>query len=352
MARPHRIDLPGGWYHVMSRGIDRRLLFLEDCDCLHFLGLLEEMVERYNVEVHCYVLMGNHYHLLMRTPHANLSRAMQWLNVSHGVWFNRRHPRVGPLFQGRFKSVPIDGEGTWALQASVYVHLNPVRVKGLGLGKRGRKAEGLGISPPPPPELVEARVKALKRHRWSSYPAYAGYASRPDWLTCEDLWRRAKHDGLSETLSYRRQVEESLTGGLNEVDSLGKQLAGVLAVGSSAFLDKLRRGVRGNRSEQKAIRAWRRLLPFDRVVELVAQEKREPWEKFRDRRGDSGRDLALWLGRKHCGLTLAELGYAAGGMSYSAVSMAVHRFDAQRKTDASVRVLLNRIEAHLCNVQT
>jgi hypothetical protein len=78
---------------------------------------------------------------------------MQWLNVSYGVWFNRRHDRVGPLFQGRFKSVPIDGEGAWALQASVYLHLNPVRLKGLGLGKGQRKAEGLGLVPPTP-ELV------------------------------------------------------------------------------------------------------------------------------------------------------------------------------------------------------
>ena len=94
MARPYRIDIRDGWYHVMSRGIERRLVFGDERDYGHFLELLEEMVERYGVKLHAYVLMGNHYHLLIQTPHANLSRAMQWLNVSYGVWFNRRRRRA------------------------------------------------------------------------------------------------------------------------------------------------------------------------------------------------------------------------------------------------------------------
>jgi putative transposase len=82
----------------MSRGIDRRRIFDDEGDRLHFLGLIEKVVERYGVKVHAYVLMANHYHLLVQTPDANPSSAMQWLNVSYGVWCNRRHPRDGPLF--------------------------------------------------------------------------------------------------------------------------------------------------------------------------------------------------------------------------------------------------------------
>ena len=141
MTRPLRIDVVGGWYHVTARGIERRSVFRNDRDNAHFLELLEEMRERYAVTVHAYVLMGNHYHLLIQTPEANASQALQWLNVSYSAWFNRRHGRCGPLFQGRFKSVLVDGNGGWALEASVYVHLNPVRVKRLGLDKGGRRAE-------------------------------------------------------------------------------------------------------------------------------------------------------------------------------------------------------------------
>ena len=136
MSRPLRIDIPDGWYHALSRGLGKRVIFEDARDHEHFLELLGGMVGRYGVRLHAYVLMHNHYHLLIQTPQANLSRAMQWLNVSYGVWFNKRHDRVGPLFQGRFKALPVEAEGSWALQASVYLHLNPVR-NGLVQAKEG-----------------------------------------------------------------------------------------------------------------------------------------------------------------------------------------------------------------------
>ena len=131
MARPLRVNVRGGWYHVTARGLERRQIFSSERDHEHFLELLEEMWKRYGVEVHAYALMGNHYHLLLRTPEANASEAVQWLNVSYSVWFNKKRDRWGHVFGGRFASVLIDSEGSWALNASVYVHLNPVRVQGL-----------------------------------------------------------------------------------------------------------------------------------------------------------------------------------------------------------------------------
>jgi REP element-mobilizing transposase RayT len=347
MARPLRIDIPDGWYHVMARGSDRRVLFEDDREHAHFLELLEEMVARYGVRLHAYVLMGNHYHLLVQTPHANLSRAMQWLNVSYGVWFNRRRGRVGPLLQGRFKAVLIDGEGSWALLASVYLHLNPVRIKGLGLGKRERKADQLGISPPPTPEMVKARLETLREHRWSSYLAYAGYQRRPGWLTCEDLWQRAKQRELEPQASYRQFVEDPLKAGVAEMETLADRIKETLAVGSAAFLDRLRRRVRGNRHEQPAVRSWQRLLPFTRVAAAVAKEKGEPWARFRDRHGDWGRDAALWLARRHCGMTQAELGEAAGGMAYPAVGHAVRRIERRRQNDSKLNRVLTKLEGQL-----
>src|SRR5206468_4237132 len=114
MARPLRISLIGGWYHLTARGNERRAIFRDDTDYEHFLSLLAQMVSQYGFQLHTYVLMPNHYHLLIEISQDNLSRGMQWLNVSYSQWFNRRHQRVGHLLQGRFGSVLLETE-RWGL---------------------------------------------------------------------------------------------------------------------------------------------------------------------------------------------------------------------------------------------
>src|SRR4051794_24695000 len=100
MARPLRVHRSDIWYHVTGRGTERRAIFRGDRDRRHLIDLFAAAVERFGLRIHAYVLMPNHYHLLLETPQQNLSRAMQWINVSYSVWFNRIHQRVGPLFQG------------------------------------------------------------------------------------------------------------------------------------------------------------------------------------------------------------------------------------------------------------
>ena len=349
MSRPVRIDIRDGWYHVTARGIERRELFRDERDGAHFLELLEEMVARYGVRLHAYVLMGNHYHLLLQTPQANASRALQWLNVSYGVWFNRRHNRCGPLFQGRFKSLPVDGNGAWALELSVYLHLNPVRVKGLGLGKRERAAEKAGMATAPAADLVAARLRTLREHRWSSYGAYAGYGVRPSWLTCSELWRRAKRDTLGEKPSYRWYVEERLRQGAQE-GGIERLTAG-LALGSTAFVERMRRLVKGDRRTQPAVRGWQRLLPFEQVIAAVEATKGAKWATFCERRGDWGRDVVLWLARRHCGLTLRELGERVGA-DYPAVSKAILRMGSRLQSDRGLRAVVAEAEGVMSHVQT
>lgn len=183
---PAGTNLCGGWYHITTRGVRRREIFADDQDREHFVGLLEELVNRYGIVLHAYVLMDNHYHLLIETPEGNASRALQWLNVSYAAWCNARHQRGGQFFQGRYKSIPIQGDGGWALTCSVYLHLNPVRIESLGQGKSARAAERAGVMlVPPEREVIQWRLATLRHHRWSSYPAYAGYAGAPEWLTRE-----------------------------------------------------------------------------------------------------------------------------------------------------------------------
>jgi REP element-mobilizing transposase RayT len=110
LARPLKLNQAGGYYHVFARGIERRVIFPGEVDREDFLERLGEIPGRFAVGVHAFVLMDNHYHLLLRPENLNLSQAVQWLNVGFSIWFNKKHRRVGPLFQGRFKSVLIGEE--------------------------------------------------------------------------------------------------------------------------------------------------------------------------------------------------------------------------------------------------
>ena len=128
MARPLRINVAGGWYHVTARGQRRDKIFDEGPDYRRFLELVAEMRLRYRVRIRAYCLMPNHYHVLVSTPEGNLSRAMHWLNVSYSRWVNTQRGQVGPVFQGRFQAVLL--ESGYALAVSRYIHMNPVSVSG------------------------------------------------------------------------------------------------------------------------------------------------------------------------------------------------------------------------------
>ena len=266
---------------------------------------------------------------------------MQWLNVSYANWFNARHQNCGQFFQGRYKSIPVDGEGSWALTCSVYLHLNPVRIRSLGLGKSARAAERAGVMPAPPErEVIERRLAVLRGHCWSSYPAYAGYARAPAWLTREALWNRVARKTEEAPSAYRRWIEDYLRQGVEE--GLGSRLTQALAIGSAAFVEKLRRKMAAVSGTRTNVRAWRRLLPFREVVQAVEAEVGAEWLAFARRRGDWRRDLVLHVGRMHGGMTLAELATRAG-MSLDTVAKAVKRMQASLQKDRRLRARHQRI---------
>jgi len=126
MARPLRIYQQGTFYHVLNRGNERRVIFRDDHDREGFMDRLGRCSERFSLRVYAYVLMSNHYHLLVRTSEANLSAAIQWLGVSYSIWYNVRHHRSGHLFQGRFKSFLI-AEDAYLYRLLLYIHRNPLR---------------------------------------------------------------------------------------------------------------------------------------------------------------------------------------------------------------------------------
>jgi len=325
MARPLRIERAGGWYHVTARGNEQRAIYRDDRDRQHFCELLGELVKRFRVRLHAFVLMDNHYHLLLELKEANLSLAAQWLNVSYSVWFNRRHERSGHLFQGRFKSVVVE-PAAWGLELSRYVHLNPVRLGAMKLGKREQQQMRSGVSRAPDPRMIEQRLSRLRGYRWSSYRAYVGLARRPDWLDCETVLGLGGGLRGEPRRAYGSYVESAVREGLTK--SPWEELMEQVVLGGASFLEKLREHVRGDRREQGA--AGRLLVARPLVSQLVAnleKLRREKWIEFRDRYGDTGRDLVLYLARRRCGLKLKELAEMAGMKDYSAAALAIKRYE-------------------------
>jgi hypothetical protein len=293
--------------------------------------------------------MDNHFHLLIETPEANLSRAMQWLNVSYSVWFNRRHNRAGHLFQGRFKSVVIEDDAGWQ-EVARYIHLNPVRLAGLGLNKQQQAASRRTGMAAPSAQLVSDRLGRLREFRWSSYRSYAGYDRGVGWLWRQPLDRICGGKTESERRAALRQyTEQPVSQGVLE-RPWDRLVAGVV-LGTEAFAWQLSTKIRANAREQPALRKLEQRLSWVAIVAALEVAKGEKWDVFSQRYGDWGRDAALWLGRKRGRYTLSELGRLAGGLDYAAVGQAVSRFAKRLQNGGGLQRSLNKIERELSNVE-
>jgi len=158
MPRKPRVEYAGAVYHVMDRGDRLKTVFREGGDRELFLKTPGQACERTGWRVHSYVLMGNHYHMLLETPEPNLSTGMQWLQSTYTIRHHVKHRLRGHLFQGRYKAIPVDGEdGTYFRTVSDYIRLNPARA---GLAR-----------------------ERLLDYRWSSFPALVGTPrKRPRWI--------------------------------------------------------------------------------------------------------------------------------------------------------------------------
>ena len=347
MARPVRIEIPGGWYHVVARGNERRRVFADEKDRWRFVELLADWVGRFDLRLHGYVLMDNHYHLLVETPQANLSQAMQWLGVSYTTGFNRRHGRVGHLFQGRFQAMILEAE-TAGVEVSRYLHLNPVRVGRLGLSKTAQRRAALGMTGKPDAKLVAKRLERLRGYPWSSYRAYVGRAKKPAWLTTRIVLEMLGGRSWSERQqAYRRHVEAAVREGLAE--SPWERLEAGVVLGGQRFVERMRRHLRGDEREQPQLRRLKARPSWEQVVAAVEKLKGERWEAFRDRYGDCGRDLALYVGRRRAGMRLRELAEAAGGVDYGSAAGAVQRFAQRLRHDRALKKLVNAVENEISN---
>lgn len=351
MARPLRVNLPGSWNHVVGRGNGGESLFLDDPDRRRFLGLVSELPERFSVEIHAYVLMDNHYHLLLRCQEPNLSDAVRWLQVSYASHFNATHRRRGHVFQGRFKSVLLLEES--ALDAvGRYLHLNPVRIAGLGLSKRDQQKARVAGCPDPGNELVSRRVATLREYRWNSWRSYAGLEPGPEWLSRERLQGGCGGTSLAEQRRALREYTEAPVR-QGHLDSPWERLVGGLILGDEADAQRIMKGLRSNPSEQTPARKVARTSRPSWASLVAATEDllESTWEEMTLQHGDWGRNALMAVATRHLGWRLVEVVREIPGLGYGAAAQGIRRFWAQLPTDPEKSAFRKALLARMSKVQ-
>ena len=349
MARPLRVNLAGSWNHVVSRGNGGEALYRDDTDRRRFLGLVSELPERFSLEVHAFVLMNNHYHLLLRCREANLSEAIRWLQLSYAGRFNWAHRRRGHVFQGRFKSVLLLEEGALD-EVGRYLHLNPVRIAGLGLSKRDQQRARVTGCPDPGRELVTRRVATLREHAWSSWRMYAGVEPVATWLCRDRLQGGCGGRSLKE---QRRTLREYTEAPIRQghLESPWERLVGGLVLGDELAAQRILKGLRGNRTEQTPVRRLARTSrpAWKDLVTATEDLLKRRWSEMTTRHGDWGRNGLMAVATRHLGWRLVEVVREIPGLGYGAAAQGIRRFWMQLPHDAAKekfrRELLSRMDS-------
>ncbi len=281
MARPLRLELAGALYHVTSRGDGREDIYLSDDDRTAWLETLAQVCERFNWVCHAYCQMTNHYHLVVETPDANLSKGMRQLNGVYTQFFNRNHQRVGHVFQGRFKAILVERDN-YLLELARYVVLNPLRAR---------------------------MVRQLDNWPWSSYLATCAKVAKPEWLQCDFILSQFSAQRARAIAKYVAFVHEG-----KGLPSVWDQLQGQVYLGSDAFVAKMQAIVDKQPTLTEVPRAQRRALV--RALSDFAQKH------------DRNEAIALaYLSGQHTMAAIAE----HFGVHYTTVSRLVKAHEEERR---------------------
>ena len=318
MARPLRIQYSSAFYHVTSRGNERKAIFRNDRDREKFLSYLQSSHERYGAIIHVYCLMSNHYHLLLETPRSNLSQILHHLNGAYTTYFNLKRQRSGHLFQGRYRAILVEKD-VYCQELSRYIHLNPLRGE---------------------------MVKDLTGYPWSSYPYYIGLKKKPSWLETGDILGYFGQEGLRAQKKYRGYVEEAV--GV-EIKNPLTAVFGSTFLGSQGFINQVRQRLKILKDPDT------RNIPV-----LKALVERPSLEEIKKRVGDMVepkdplfKKFCIHISHRYGGFSLKEIG-ASYNMDGSAVSQASRRFKQRIMDEAALKELLRKMikNLNLLNVET
>jgi len=305
MPRPHRINIKGGFYHVLTRGNHGQEIFLADGDQKRFLENLGKYTHIFEYKLHCYCLMSNHFHLLLETEMANLSKIMQRLLTACTLYFNKKHNQSGHLFQGRFKSLLIEKD-SYLIELSRYIHLNPVRAN---------------------------IVKRPEDYRWSSLRYYLKGQSN-NLLFLKDVLNSFGGDGRA----YLKFVYQ----GIGKEFSLS--ITQGLYLGSKKFIDKIRGGITKKGVKERQVSD----ISFDGIKENVCKYLEiEPKDLIKTRRRQpdiqQSRKVLIYLARQYTPMTLSEIGQKLGGVSPQLVNNASRQVTSDKNLRNLALTILNQM---------
>jgi REP element-mobilizing transposase RayT len=324
MARPLRIEYPGAFYHVISRTIGRESMFKNYRDKEKFLEYLERISERFSIIIHTYCLMSTHYHLLIETSESNLSKSIQWLNVSYAIYFNKKQNRSGHLFQGRFKAILIDAD-VYLKQLSRYIHLNPVKAK------------------------VAA---SAGQYRWSSYPAFTGKQAPPIFLETDWLLSNFGNSKKAAQKNYKEFVEKV---NIKTLENPSKHLTGGVILGDTDFVNWIKNTFLSERKDDKEIPQLRQLKPrisLETVVEQVSKKFNCEVEDIlqKGRKQNKAREIAIYLARDLSGLSGKELGKYFGGVSGALITIMYNRIANESAKNRRFRNTIEMLRKRIFNI--
>ena len=308
------MEYEGAFYHVTARGNERRKIYFSEYDYQKFREYLGTAQDKYGYKLHCYVLMTNHYHILIETPNGNISKVMHYINGAYTNYLNRKRNRSGHLFQGRYKAILVD-QDSYLLELSRYIHMNPVRAN---------------------------IVNKPEEYRNSSYKSFIN-RKKEDIVFRElilSMISKGKKDGLKH---YKRFVEKSLA---EDVENPLSKVYGGVILGGTQFIknalsqlkDELifRDGISGKKDIAGEWKAE------DILNTLTSYFNLDSKEQLIGKKGC--RDIGIYLMKKHTGLTKGKIGELIGGISYAAVSKAYHQFDIKLKGDKSLVKVIKKLE--------
>ena len=316
MSRPLRIEYPDAWYHVMNRGRHGESVFRKQDDYHIFIELLKETVDMWNLRVGAYCLIPNHYHLLIQTPDANLSRCMRHLNGVYTQRFNRNHLFDGQLFRGRYKAILVEGD-SYLLELVRYVHRNPF-------------AAGL--------------VKVIDKYPWSSHQGYLSDAKKWNWLYKDFILSLFSNEKAVSRKIYKDFVSKEIPEEINRIFSR-KNLPS--ALGSKNFLNWVKDSF-FLRKRHKEVPESKSLSPD---AERIKEEVCRSYGVSRDalyisRRGISNepRNVAIYLLRTLRGDNLEEIGRDFNINRFSSASSVVERMKGRVSKNRQLRKRVEEIK--------
>ena len=320
MARAPRLNREDGLYHVTGRGNARSRIFHADEDRERFVERLAHGCESDGVVLHAYVLMDNHFHLVVRTPHANLSRFMQRLMTAYALYARYRHKRPGHVFQGRFGAKGIESE-RYLRDVTRYVHLNPVKTKA------ARQTP------------LEQRRRRLDAYRWSSYQGYLRSRDADVFVDAETVLRHFSTDPASARRAYRRFVEKNLAETDDESQALMKGHR--LAIGSESFADTIdaeleTRRTGGPTDADLGLAPARPSASLDRIERAVAARYGIRPEALREdgRRLGDAKAVVVELACRLTGMSQRAVGAHFGGVTGAAVGQLRRALREGRASDS------------------